>query len=797
MSTSLLIPLLLAIGVYGAPPPVDPNLKPCGEAYYLESQYTCYDGNFLCPVLDGEPTLRCGPACYSTMMYGCNDGELVYPSGTSGTGSGDSTSSSTAATSTYSASPSPTAPTAACTETPTTQHLSDPPYEDYFYSDCHSSNQVVVTSPLPASNLSVIGPRLLVAWPAGNSGVVAYFAPQNGVNGSLGIQLVNGTSDQPLIGMYTPANSSSLSGNARVGVTTLVEFNSSAYLTVPILGSVRTMRDFTEGPSILVPLVQEAILFAQTEDGGAVLSRLWFDNVTTTEMSLVPINTSSGGVTVNNRTLELPAGTYNFTATFDYPQLDQLSATEVLNEESQGLIEQYPDQTTSLSFLSYSQKLLAGAWRFLTYFGRDSMISLLLLEPVLSEGEGSAVEAVISAVLDRLNRTDGSVCHEETIGDYATYLNFQKNISSTAPGCTYQMIDTDYYLDIVMQNYFLNSAVGRSRREAFLSTNASQDFGNQGLSYGDLALINAEKIMNTSAAFAQPGGQTQENLIHLKEGEIVGEWRDSSYGIGGGRIPYDVNTALVPAALRSIAALSAAGFFPDHPEWNKTASEYAQVWEDNTLHFFQVVVPQSEAQALVSSYTSATGYGFPSNAANITSDIVYHGLSLEGNNDQPIVKVMNSDDCFRHFLVNSTNQTQLTSFVNQTANNVLAPFPVGLSNPGGLLVANPAYGGDPIYLANFTNSAYHGTVVWGWPMAMMAAGLERQLGRCTDSTPPDFCSDEGVRANVLAAYNHLWGVIESNTPNLSSEVWSWLYQNGKFAVEPLGSLPGATEGDIR
>ncbi|KAK5733387.1 hypothetical protein LTR17_009759 [Elasticomyces elasticus] len=797
MSTSLLLPLLLAIGVYGAPPPVDLKLKPCGEAYYLESQYTCYDGNFLCPVLDGEPTLRCGPACYSTTMYGCSDGELVYPAGTSGTGSGGSPSSGTAATSTVSASSRPTAPTAACTETPTTQHLSDPPYEDYFYSDCHSSNQVVVTSPLPASNLSVIGPRLLVAWPAGNSGVVAYFAPQNGVNGSLGIQLVNGTSDQPLIGMYTPANSSSLSGNARVGVSTLVEFNSSAYLTVPVLGSVRTMRDFTEGPSILVPLVQDAIVFAQTEDGGAVLSRLWFDNVTTTEMSLVPINTSSGGITVNNRTLELPAGTYNFTATFDYPQLDQLSATEVLNEESQGLIEQYPDQTTSLSFLSYSQKLLAGAWRFLTYFGRDSMISLLLLEPVLSEGEGSAVEAVISAVLDRLNRTDGSVCHEETIGDYATYLNLQKNISSTAPGCTYQMVDTDYYLDIVMQNYFLNSAVGRSRREAFLSTNASQDFGNQGLSYGDLALINAEKIMNTSAAFAQPGGQTQDNLIHLKEGEIVGEWRDSSYGIGGGRIPYDVNTALVPAALRSIAALSAAGFFPDHLEWNTTASEYAQVWEDNTLHFFQVVVPQSEAQALVSNYTSAAGYGFPSNAANITSDIVYHGLSLEGNNDQPIVKVMNSDDCFRHFLVNSTNQTQLTSFVNQTANNVLAPFPVGLSNPVGLLVANPAYGGDPIYLANFTNSAYHGTVVWGWPMAMMAAGLQRQLGRCTDSTPPDFCSDEDVHANVLAAYNHLWDVVEANTLNLSSEVWSWLYQDGEFAVEPLGSLPGATEGDIR
>ena len=51
---------------------------------------------------------------------------------------------------------------------------------------------------------------------------------------------------------------------------------------------------------------------------------------------------------------------------------------EVLNEESQGLIPQYPDQTKSLSFLSTSEKLLAGAWRFLTYFGK--------LSPVLTLG---------------------------------------------------------------------------------------------------------------------------------------------------------------------------------------------------------------------------------------------------------------------------------------------------------------------------------------------------------------------------------------------------------------------------
>lgn len=340
-------------------------------------------------------------------MYSCSsNGHLIYPPTSESASGGASTS-----TPAPSASPSSTTG-AACAETPTTLHLSDPPYENYFYSDCHSANQIVVTSPLPASNLTVIGPRLLVAWPAGNSGAVAFFAPQSGINGSLGIELVNGTSNQPLSGVSRSANTSSLTGSPVVGVSTTVRFNSSAYLTVPIMGSIRTMRDFIEGPSILIPEIQDAIRFSPGQDGGAMLSRLWLDNQTTTEMSLTPVN-GADAVIINNRTLELGAGDYTFTATFDYPQLTQLSATEVLNEASQDLVAQNPDQTTSLSFLSYSEKLLAGAWRFLTYFGRDSMISLLLLQPVLSEGEGGAIEAVIGAVLERLNRTDGSVCHEE------------------------------------------------------------------------------------------------------------------------------------------------------------------------------------------------------------------------------------------------------------------------------------------------------------------------------------------------------------------------------------------------
>lgn len=78
--------------------------------------------------------------------------------------------------------------------------------------------------------------------------------------------------------------------------------------------------------------------------------------------------------------------------------------------------------------------------------------------------------------------------------------------------------------------------------------------------------------MRITAPFAAQ--QIKENLIHIEDGEQVGNWRDSNGGLGGGRIPYDVNTALAPAGLRAIAALTRAGFFRDHTEWATTADQY-------------------------------------------------------------------------------------------------------------------------------------------------------------------------------------------------------------------------------
>ena len=621
--------------------------------------------------------------------------------------------------------------------------------------------------------------------------MAAFFKPQNGNDDSVTISLRNSSAGHELDGIYDRKGS----GNPVVGVRGLVTLSSSATLNLTILGSIRTMRDYIDGGRTLQPVVQDAIEYKDLGQGSAGVSRLWLDNVTTTWLSFKP--SPNGSVSVKDQTLNFDAGTYEFSASFNYPQLTQLSTRAIFSQDSQQLAESHPQWADSLSFLSYTDKLLAGGWKFLTYFGRDSMLTLLLMGSVLSTGEGSATEAVIAAVLERLNRHDGSTAHEETIGDYATFKNIQAGNSSTDPSYDYKMVDTDFFLPIVLANYLVENPAGKERASAFLDTKATVNPETRGMTYRELALINACRVMDLAAPFAREGGQTRENLIALRKGQETGQWRDSNYGLGGGRIPYDVNTALVPAGLRAIETLVDAGHISEHPEWKEVAGKFAQVWEDETLDFFKVHLDKSTARSRVEAYLSgATNLSaLPSHSDEIDSDVVFHGLALNEGKDKPVVDILNTDDCFRLFLLSPTNGSQLSSFLNQVADNILRPFPAGLSTDAGLLVASPAYSDNEKYWAGFTNADYHGTVVWSWQLAMMAAGLERQLGRCGRDAEPAFCGDSALYSKVKSAYNHLWDLIDANSANLAGEVWSWKYEGGKFVSTPLGSFT-ATESDV-
>ena len=114
----------------------------------------------------------------------------------------------------------------------------------------------------------------------------------------------------------------------------------------------------------------------------------------------------------------------------------------------------------ALTFLSYQEKFLAGSWRFNTYFGRDTLMSVRLLMPVLTP---AAVEAGLGAVLTRLS-PQGEVAHEEDIGEFAILDHLRAGQSrSDAPVFDYKMIDGSFMLAPVAAEWLLSDARNRSR----------------------------------------------------------------------------------------------------------------------------------------------------------------------------------------------------------------------------------------------------------------------------------------------------------------------------------------------
>src|SRR5262245_54442696 len=94
-----------------------------------------------------------------------------------------------------------------------------------------------------------------------------------------------------------------------------------------------------------------------------------------------------------------------------------------------------------------------------------------------------------------------------------------------------------------------------------------------------------------------------------------------------------------------------------------------------------------------------------------------------------------------------------------------------------MLVANPVFAGSDVR-PRFSSSDYHGTVVWSWQQALMAAGLDRQLERSDLAAP--------LRSRLLEARARLWSAIGAAGELRSSELWSWSAANGCYRAEPFG-----------
>jgi hypothetical protein len=596
-------------------------------------------------------------------------------------------------------------------------------------------------------------PRIVIAFPAGNSGVAVWFDG--------GGDVLSWHPDVTLDAAHRKLSD----GSVQHGVTAeLVASGGPVTIAQAIASSVRVIRDYQDTGKAPT----EVLIAPQVSERRVVWERRRLDGAAGYFLSIDVLRGAIAGG--DGRPIGLspdPGGRLNLrvTALTGDPPLTPLAEDALLEASAAGDAR----VRRMLAFLSYEEKLLAGSWRFNTYFGRDTLMSLELLSPVLRP---RAFEAGLGAVLERLNSA-GEVAHEEDIGEYAVLQRLRRGQApGAAPIYDYKMVDDDFMLAFVAARYLLDTPAGRDRATAFLDRRTAS-----GETYGAALARNLRFVVAASTPFANDPQWRQ--LVALKPGQSVGNWRDSELGLGGGRYPYDVNGVLVPAALAGVARLGQSGLLRrfldrDAGDGLSRVAALAEVWRREAPHFFTVKVPQAKARAAVEAYARRVGVE-PSTAlaALGEEELRFQAVALD-EQGQP-VPILNSDEGLELLL-----STPPAAEVERVADALTRPFPAGLLTDVGLVVANPAYAPDELE-PSFDRSRYHGTVIWSWQQALLAAGIERQLARGDLSAQ--------VREALLQARSRLRAAESAAESRRGSELWSWSQVDGRYRLESFGQRP--------
>lgn len=593
-------------------------------------------------------------------------------------------------------------------------------------------------------------PRILVAFPAGNSGVGLWFDRVQPATWRLDqaprpVTLADGEG-RPLHGIETVASIATPRLKPRQAV----------------LSNVRFLRDYQAVGKFPAEVAAEP----RIEGRRITYTRNRLDGAPGYLLAVEVL----GGRIENGAIVADAGGSIRLkitAATGDTP-LTGLSERELLNERAAA----DPAARHALAFLSYREKFLAGSWRFNTYFGRDTLMSIRLLMPAL---RGVAVEAGLDAVLARVNPV-GEVAHEEGLSEFAIVDHARnKQPGGAAATLDYGMVDDDYMLAPVAAEYLVGTASASVARAFLARPVVSEATPGRNVPAGALLVSNLRFVLAQAKPFAADPRWNRMVAIHA--GRLTGQWRDSEEGLGRGRYAYDVNAVFVPAALAAADRLVRAGLLDPYLNGADRAAladaaRMARTWRERAPSLFRVEVPGSQAVARITRYAARVGVpAGPALAALGGDPLAFHAIALD-DAGRP-VPIVNSDDGFQ-LLFGEPDAAELDTYVTA----LMRPFPAGLMTDIGLLVANAAQASSEVQ-DRFTPAAYHGAVVWSWQQALFAAGLERQLAR--RDLPP------ATRARLWDAQGKLWRAINATRATQSSELWSWAYEGGRYRVVPFGA----------
>ena len=488
-------------------------------------------------------------------------------------------------------------------------------------------------------------------------------------------------------------------------------------------------------------------------------------------------------------------------------------------------------EVRSVEVLSSDEKLMAGLPNFATYFGRDGMMTALMMRPIWQPEMSGRV---IASVLRKLGPR-GDVSHEEALGEqaireHAEIYDSLMTVYESAPNDSvlgaardvlsnirrvrenYHMMDDEFQLPVLEARYLSDTAVTSADKRAFL-------FGTEN-GVTRLALMMRELALVSDETQAYARDTAADSLVSFVKLDSThwrsASWRDSNAGYGNGRFAMDINAIWAPQALASIRVIlgelhslgiDAAALdtvVPRSPrtplnDWLHDTTALARAidaWRRARTHFLvrfdashvrdrvhaKLAWLPAEERAYWNTVLARTDAGRDS--------LVFLALSLDSAGTP--IPIVNTDPATDLFLGDFTARVIAGSMhaadVLEEVAPFVRPYPVGLFIAGlGPVVSNDTYASPAVWDA-FRTDAYHSPrVVWGREVSLLLLGLTKQIAAAYDSggrlAQPSLApyvrslraALDSTRAAVAASH------LEHN------ELWSYRIANGRLLPTRYGT----------
>ena len=482
-------------------------------------------------------------------------------------------------------------------------------------------------------------------------------------------------------------------------------------------------------------------------------------------------------------------------------------------------------QVRGVELLVSREKLMAGLPTYATYFGRDMLMTALMMRPIWRH---ETMEAVIATALRKL-APGGNVSHEEALGEqaaresageYAALVTAalqstgRSRDSLLARADTvvrdlrrvrenYHMIDDEFQLPIVVARWITDPAVPVAAKRAFLLDRTDGKGTRAERLLRELALV----ATLTASYAAQP---VTSNLIAFAPGGPSGfqtaSWRDSGAGYAGGRYAMDINAIWVPHALEAVgqileafrtlnieggSALAGASPLARYAREPQRLQQAIETWRGASRHFLVTRTTdqlRAATMARLSAMPEEERTWWQSRTTTIdalSEGISFLTVSLDAAGAP--IGVLNTDPATQLFLGDGEGRT--TPSTNEEKASVMRdvqhfarPYPAGLFvDRIGPVVANDAYAPTAVWQA-FVKDPYHGPrVVWGREVNLFLLGVSQRITRTQESGNAD-----AAYVTVLRdAMTKVRTAVEES--GFHTELWSYGFEQGRLRAMRYGS----------